>query len=127
MLIRNLLAEHRAPLERADADALGVTAASEVERFLAHREGHAPTPLASLPGLARELDVGSIHVKDEGHRLGLGSFKALGGAYAVVRLVLEAASQQLGRQVEEIEAVRVAVDAIVHARPSGRAKVARMT
>jgi diaminopropionate ammonia-lyase len=98
VLIRNLLAEHRAPLERADADALGVTAASEVERFLAHREGHAPTPLASLPGLARELDVGSIHVKDEGHRLGLGSFKALGGAYAVVRLVLEAASKRLGRQ-----------------------------
>ena len=98
MLIRNLLAEHRAPLERADADALGVTAADDVERFLAHREGHAPTPLASLPGLARELDVGSIHVKDEGHRLGLGSFKALGGAYAVVRLVLEAASKRLGRQ-----------------------------
>ena len=98
MLIRNLLAEHRAPLERADADALGVTAAGEVERFLAHRDGHAPTPLVALPGLARELDVGSIHVKDEGHRLGLGSFKALGGAYAVVRLVLEAASKRLGRQ-----------------------------
>jgi diaminopropionate ammonia-lyase len=57
----------------------------------------------ALPALARELDVGSIHVKDEGHRLGLGSFKALGGAYAVVRLVLEAASQQLGRQVDVAE------------------------
>jgi diaminopropionate ammonia-lyase len=103
MLIRNTLADHRAPLERTDADALGVTAADEVERFLAHREGHAPTPLVALPGLARELDVGSIHVKDEGHRLGLGSFKALGGAYAVVRLVLEAASRRLGRQPDVAE------------------------
>ncbi len=42
---------------------------------------------------------GAIHLKDEGFRLGLGSFKALGGAYAVVRLVLEEAERQLGRPV----------------------------
>ena len=36
-----------------------------------------------LPSLAGDLGVGSIHMKDEGFRLGLGSFKALGGAYAV--------------------------------------------
>src|SRR6185503_6617964 len=42
---------------------------------------------------------GALHVKDEGFRLGLGSFKALGGAYAVVRLVLEEATQRLGRAV----------------------------
>src|SRR5262245_48471279 len=100
MLIPNGLADHRAPLEPCDADALGVAAARAVERFLVLREGHAPTPLVMLPGLARQLGVGSIHIKDEGHRLGLGSFKALGGAYAVVRLVLEAASQQLGRELE---------------------------
>ena len=50
-----------------------------------------PTPLHALPALAAELGVGAIHVKDEGFRLGLGSFKALGGAYAVIRLVLEEA------------------------------------
>ena len=58
-----------------------------------------PTPLHSLPALAAELGVGAIHLKDEGFRLGLGSFKALGGAYAVVRLVLEEATRQLGRPV----------------------------
>ena len=58
-----------------------------------------PTSLHSLPALATELGVGAIHLKDEGSRLGLGSFKALGGAYAVVRLVLEAATRQLGRPV----------------------------
>lgn len=49
--------------------------------------GYAPTPLASLATLAAELDVASIHYKDEGGRFGLGSFKALGGAYAVFRLL----------------------------------------
>jgi diaminopropionate ammonia-lyase len=49
--------------------------------------GYQPTSLRVLDGLARELDVASIQYKDEGSRFGLGSFKALGGAYAVKRLV----------------------------------------
>jgi diaminopropionate ammonia-lyase len=84
----------------ADAEILSVNAAHEVERFLSHRQDHKPTPLVALPGLARELSVESIHIKDEGHRLGLGSFKALGGSYAVIRLILEEASRQLGRPID---------------------------
>ena len=49
-----------------------------------------PTPLISLSGLAKAKGVGAILYKDEGGRFGLGSFKALGGAYAVCR-VLQAA------------------------------------
>lgn len=49
--------------------------------------GYAPTPLASLPTLAERLGVAAVHYKDEGGRFGLGSFKALGGAYAVFRLL----------------------------------------
>lgn len=45
--------------------------------------GYAPTPLVLLPGLARAAGVATIGFKDEGGRFGLGSFKALGGAYAV--------------------------------------------
>jgi diaminopropionate ammonia-lyase len=48
--------------------------------------GYAPTPLLSLPALARELGCAAIHYKHEAHRFGLGSFKALGGAYAVERV-----------------------------------------
>jgi diaminopropionate ammonia-lyase len=40
------------------------------------------TPLRSLPGLAAQMTVGEILYKDESQRLGRGSFKALGGAYA---------------------------------------------
>lgn len=92
--------DHGAQLDHADATILGIEAAREVERFLKHRDGHTPTPLVALPALAHELGVAAIHIKDEGHRLGLGSFKALGGSYAVIRLVLEEASRQLGRQVD---------------------------
>src|SRR5204862_2431307 len=65
-----------------------------------------------LPALAAELGVGAIHVKDEGLRLGLGSFKALGGSYAVIRLVLEEASRRLGRAVDVGELHDPAVRAV---------------
>lgn len=48
-----------------------------------------PTPLVSLAGLAGELGVKGIYIKDESKRFGLNAFKALGGAYAVSRLVEE--------------------------------------
>lgn len=99
MLIRNQHPDYGTPLEPTDAETLGIEAAEAVERFLSHRPNHKPTPLRSLPALADQLGLGAIHLKDEGYRLGLGSFKALGGAYAVIRLVLEEAQRQLGRTV----------------------------
>ncbi len=100
MFLLNQHPDYRRLLDPVDAETLGPKAAAEVERYLTFRAGHAPTPLHALPGLAGELGVGSIHVKDEGYRLGLGSFKALGGSYTVVRLVLEEASRRLGRPVD---------------------------
>lgn len=99
MLIRNQHPDHGKPLEPVDAETLGMEAGEAVARFLEHRPNHRATPLRSLPALAGDLGVGAIHLKDEGYRLGLGSFKALGGAYAVIRLVLEAAEAQLGRSL----------------------------
>ena len=92
--------DYRKPLEAADAEVLGVDAAKTVEHFLHHREGHKATPLLSLPDLSKQLGVASISMKDEGLRLDLGSFKALGGSYAVIRLVLEEASRRLGRDID---------------------------
>jgi diaminopropionate ammonia-lyase len=89
MFLLNRHPDHRQPLTQEDAATLGLAGAAEAERFLAARDNHAETPLHALPGLAGELGIGALHVKDEGKRLGLGSFKALGGAYAVMRLVLE--------------------------------------
>ena len=49
--------------------------------------GYAPTPLHSLPAVAAACGVKAVLYKDEATRFGLGSFKALGGAYAVASLV----------------------------------------
>ena len=49
--------------------------------------GYASTPLVSLPDAAAAARVAAVYWKDEGSRFGLGSFKALGGAYAVMRVL----------------------------------------
>jgi diaminopropionate ammonia-lyase len=103
MFLANRHEHYRSALDPRDAETLSVKAAEEVDRFLRHRENHAVTPLHALASLARELGVRAIHIKDEGLRLGLGSFKALGGSYAVIRLVLDAASERLGRVVDIAE------------------------
>lgn len=103
MLLSNASPSYNQPLDAADAAILTQERANEVERFLTFRNNPAATPLTSLPALADELGVGSVHVKDESHRLGLGSFKALGGSYAVIRLLLEEASGKLGRPVDVSE------------------------
>src|SRR5690606_24167259 len=56
--------------------------------------------------------VASLHVKDEGTRFGLGSFKALGGAYAVARVLLDRAGEALGRSVGFDEMTSPAVRSI---------------
>lgn len=78
MFLLNTTADYRLALDPRDEKALDASAAVEVERHLASRRDHGVTPLVALPGLANEIGVAAIHVKDEGHRLGLGSFKALG-------------------------------------------------
>lgn len=47
--------------------------------------GYAPTPLRALPGVARNVGVSGVWVKDETNRLGLPSFKILGTGWAAYR------------------------------------------
>ncbi|TIO72817.1 MAG: diaminopropionate ammonia-lyase [Mesorhizobium sp.] len=112
MMLLNQRPEHNQPLVAADAAALGLAGADQAERYLKARENHAETPLHALPALAGEFGISSLHVKDEGKRLGLGSFKALGGAYAVMRLVLEEAGKRFGRAVDVGEIGDTSVRAI---------------
>jgi diaminopropionate ammonia-lyase len=100
MFLLNEHPDHRQALETADGACLSVEAARQVESYLSRRPEHAPTALHSLPRLARAIGVGSIHIKNESTRLGLGSFKALGGSYAVIRLVGEEAERRLGHVVD---------------------------
>ena len=52
--------------------------------------GYAVTPLHDLGGLAADYGIGCLRLKDEASRFGLGSFKSLGGAYAVGVAVADA-------------------------------------
>jgi diaminopropionate ammonia-lyase len=46
---------------------------------------YAPTPLVSAPGIAAELGVERVWVKDESSRLGLPAYKILGASWATYR------------------------------------------
>ena len=55
--------------------------------------GYKPTPLCSLSSFAKMAGVRDVYYKDESPRFGIGSFKALGGGYAVSVLAREAANK----------------------------------
>lgn len=82
----------RADWGAAEDAVLSWAAAETAQSTISSWPGYQPTPLRDLPGLAGKLGVGEIAYKDEAGRFGLGSFKALGGAYAVERLVKEKGS-----------------------------------
>ena len=63
--------------------------------------GYAPTVLHDLPELAAQAGIASLRLKDESTRFGLGSFKALGGAYAVA----QALAAELARRGVALQAV----------------------
>jgi diaminopropionate ammonia-lyase len=80
---------HRGRYDDSLRDILNMRTADESRAWLSTWDGliAGPTPLWSLPDLAAKLRLGSIHVKDEGHRSPLGSFKALGAPIALIRLI----------------------------------------
>lgn len=66
---------------------LNAEAHREAFREISAWDSYAPTPLHTIPGLARTLGIGTLWYKDEGSRMGLGSFKALGGSYGVFQVL----------------------------------------
>lgn len=71
------------------------TAVAEITAWPAY----AATPLVMLSALAAEIGIAQIAYKHEGPRFDLGSFKALGGAYAALRVLQRQLTQQLGHDV----------------------------
>ncbi len=86
-LVLNPLADRSAKYGPAETAVLNDSAFAIACSAITSWLGYAPTPLHALPGLAAATGVAAIHYKDEGGRFGLGSFKALGGAYAVAQLL----------------------------------------
>jgi len=108
-LVVNPRARRDAPWTAAQDAILSDAGLAAARAAIAAWPGYAPTPLVALPGLARSLGIAALHYKDEGGRFGLGSFKALGGAYAVARVILRRATEA-GREagMEDLLAGRLA-------------------
>jgi len=62
-------------------------------------QGYEPTPLFSLRNISSSLSLGEVLYKDEGPRFGLGSFKALGGSYAALKVLQREISSALNTKV----------------------------
>lgn len=94
-------------------DLLPISDGDTARSVIAQWNGYSITPLHSLAGLASELKVAKVNYKDESTRFGLGSFKALGGAYAVLRLLAGELPRIVGCSVgdKDIGARRFADDA----------------
>ena len=99
--VRNPAARARRP-PRAEK-ILPDAALDEAAREISQWPGYASAPLVSLPGLARECGIAAAHYKDESGRFNLGSFKALGGPFALRRALREGAAK--GASVADTVAV----------------------
>lgn len=81
------------PEQAAILDASGLETA---RRTISAWPGYAPTPLVELAGVAAAAGIGRLHYKNEAPRFGLGSFKPLGGAFAVARLLADEIERRTG-------------------------------
>ncbi len=104
-LVLNETARPDTPWTEAQNEILSDAALKRAVATISSWPGYAPTPLVALPGLAAEAGVASLHYKDEAGRFGLGSFKALGGAYAVARLLQRCVEDIVGAPVPMSEIV----------------------
>jgi diaminopropionate ammonia-lyase len=74
-----------------------------------------PTPLISLPHLAKTLGIGRLLVKDEGQRFGLKAFKALGATYAIYKFI-SAEYEKSGHDIPPPESFYATEDIVPYGR-----------
>lgn len=86
------------PENGIDVKKFGYENARKVRNFHKSFPEYEETPLAHLQGLAVELGLGDIFVKDESCRFGLNAFKVLGGSYAIGNYV----AKRLGVDISEL-------------------------
>jgi diaminopropionate ammonia-lyase len=73
---------------------LSLAAFEEAKREIISWTGYVPTPLRHLNKLAARAGVTDILYKDEAGRFGIDSFKAIGGGYAVCKLLRQAVHER---------------------------------
>ncbi|RDL37492.1 Uncharacterized protein BP5553_04925 [Venustampulla echinocandica] len=73
------------------------------ENFHRKLRGYQKSPLVSLDGVAEEVGVGSVNIKDETNRIGLPSFKVLGASWGAFRAVTLQLGLPLDSTIEEVK------------------------
>jgi hypothetical protein len=96
--VANPLADRSAAYGDAERAGLNRAANDAARAEISSWPGYAPTPLLDMAGLAGELKIGRLWLKDEAQRFGLKSFKALGGAYAVLSVLRPCAGTRSRRR-----------------------------
>jgi len=94
--VANALANPAAPYGEAERAILSLDATEKARTEIGSWPGYAPTPLLEMADLAGEVGVGRLWLKDEAPRFGLKSFKALGGAYAVLGVLQYVLAEEHG-------------------------------
>ena len=89
----------KSPYTDAAASVISTAGVDDACREVSSWAEYQPTELVRLSKLESHLGCGAIYYKDESSRFGLGSFKALGGAYAVLRYVAAQYLQQQGTRI----------------------------
>ncbi|MEE8135314.1 MAG: diaminopropionate ammonia-lyase [Gemmatimonadales bacterium] len=95
-LFLNPTADSSAPYGDAGPPYLTLAAAAVAAREISSWPGYHATPLREPDDLAAQAGVNRVWYKDESERFGLNSFKALGGAYGVLRVLQSVLSERLG-------------------------------
>jgi diaminopropionate ammonia-lyase len=105
----------RSLVNRAVAPSAVPAPSGQAPAFHASLPGYRPSRLRDMPGLALELGLGAVAIKDESDRLGLPAFKILGASWAVevalrehggAHSLVTASSGNHGRAVAHVAALR---------------------
>lgn len=83
-----------------DLGVVGANAPEKVKAYLDHCFDYAPTPILALPGFAEKIGLSQVYLKDESQRFAIGSFKALGGIYAVMEVLRQQAEAKFGAPID---------------------------
>lgn len=98
-VVANRRSDRRRPYGDAERTVLSHAAAAEALHEIGSWPRYSPTPLIRLNRVGQRIGVADVAYKDEGGRFGLGSFKALGGAYGVCRVLMDEVRRRTGEEV----------------------------
>ncbi|MBU2898706.1 diaminopropionate ammonia-lyase [Vibrio hepatarius] len=97
-------------MNKVTSDYIEISCPTKPLSWLTHCTDYEPTPLTELAPVGEAIGGSTLFIKNETNRMGLGSFKALGGAYAVFSLAEEKLCRILKRTLSLKEVMQLSHD-----------------